>query len=205
MGSFLACGHLLTLPMNTIQKNSNGRKNSDANQRGALAAAVIGGKIYVVGGANRKIFNLVNTPALEMYDPIKDAWKKLAPLPTPRDHLTASSFDEKLYAIGGRIDVNFHNNLDTNEVYDPKTNLWTRLSPLPTKRSGITSQVLNKRILVFGGESGKGTFTENETRPEHRHLENPFTHAKWQTWPWLWISQKYDSLVWWWAKPWWKR
>ena len=131
-------------------------------KRGALAAAVIGGKIYVVGGANRKIFNLVNTPALEMYDPIKDAWKKLAPLPTPRDHLTASSFDEKLYAIGGRIDVNFHNNLDTNEVYDPKTNLWTRLSPLPTKRSGITSQVLNKRILVFGGESGKGTFAENE-------------------------------------------
>ena len=131
-------------------------------KRGALAAAVIGGKIYVVGGANRKIFNLVNTPALEMYDPIKDAWKKLTPLPTPRDHLTASSFDEKLYAIGGRIDVNFHNNLDTNEVYDPKTNLWTRLSPLPTKRSGITSQVLNKRILVFGGESGEGTFTENE-------------------------------------------
>jgi len=83
-------------------------------------------------------------------------------LPTPRDHLAASSFDEKLYAIGGRIDLNFHNNLDTNEAYDPKTNLWTRLSPLPTKRSGITSQVLNKRILVFGGESGKETFTENE-------------------------------------------
>jgi len=76
-------------------------------KRGALAATVIDGEIYVVGGANRKIFNLVNTPALEMYNPIKDDWKKLAPLPTLWDHLTASSFDQKLYAIGGRIDVNY--------------------------------------------------------------------------------------------------
>jgi len=131
-------------------------------KRGAHAAAVIDGKIYVVGGANRKRFNLINTAALEVYDPIKDVWKKLAPIPTPRDHLTASSFDEKLYAIGGRINVDFNDNLDTNEVYDPTTNLWNTLSPLPTKRSGITSQVLNKNILVFGGESEKGTFSENE-------------------------------------------
>ena len=137
-------------------------KASMPTKRGALAATVIDDKIYVVGGANRRIFTLVNTPELEVYDPLKDTWEKLAPVPTPRDHLTASSLNGKLYAIGGRVDVNFHNNLDANEVYDPKTNRWTKLAPLPTKRSGITSQVLNKRILVFGGESGKGTFTENE-------------------------------------------
>jgi N-acetylneuraminic acid mutarotase len=131
-------------------------------ERGALAASVIDNKIYVVGGANRKIFSLVNTPALEVYDPFKNTWKKLAPLPTPRDHLTASSLNGKLYALGGRIDVDYHDNLDANEVYDPKTNRWAKQAPLPTKRSGITSQVLDKRILVFGGESGEGTFTENE-------------------------------------------
>ncbi len=130
--------------------------------RGALAAAVIDDKIYVVGGANRKIFSLVNTPALEVYDPLDDTWEKLAPMPTPRDHLTASSLNGKLYAIGGRIDVDYHNNLSANEVYDPKTNRWTQRAPMPTKRSGITSQVLSERILVFGGESGEGTFTENE-------------------------------------------
>ena len=131
-------------------------------KRGALAATVIGDQIFVIGGANRKIFTLVNSSALEVYDPMKNTWKKLAPMPTPRDHLTASSLGEKLYAIGGRVDLNFHSNLDANEVYDPKTNRWTPLASMPTKRSGVTSQVLNQKILVFGGESDKGTFTENE-------------------------------------------
>ena len=137
-------------------------KSPMPTKRGAHASVVIDGKIYVVGGANRKRFNLVNTSALEVYDPIKDVWKKLTPIPTPRDHLTASSFGKKLYAIGGRINVDFNDNLDTNEVYDPKTNLWNTLSPLPTKRSGITSQVLNEEIFVFGGEFKEGTFSENE-------------------------------------------
>jgi N-acetylneuraminic acid mutarotase len=67
-------------------------KSPMRTKRGAHASVVIDGKIYVVGGANRKRFNLVNTSALEVYDPIKDVWKKLTPIPTPRDNLTASSF-----------------------------------------------------------------------------------------------------------------
>ena len=76
--------------------------------------------------------------------------------------MAASSLNGKIYVIGGRINVNFRNNLDTNEEYDPETNHWISRSPLKTKRSGVTSQVLNNKILVFGGESGQGTFTENE-------------------------------------------
>ena len=154
-------------PVNTTYEYDPGKhewteKARMPTKRGALAAAVIDGKIYVVGGAHRKIFSLVNTAALEVYDPASDSWKKLAPVPTPRDHLAASSLDGKLYAIGGRVDVDYHHNLDTNETYDPKTNQWTSLKPLPTKRSGITSQVLDGKILVLGGESGERTFTENE-------------------------------------------
>ena len=155
------------------KKNKWTDKAKMPTKRGALAAAVINNQIYVIGGSNRKIFNLVNTSALEVYDPLKNTWKRLAPLPTPRDHLTASPVDKKLYAIGGRIDLNFDNNLDINEVYDPKTNHWTKLAPLLTKRSGITSQVLNNKILVFGGESSSGTFKKNEAY-------NPSTD-KWET------------------------
>ena len=108
--------------------------------RGAHAAAVIDGKIHLVGGAHRKLFNLLNTDAHEVYDPATDTWDTLSPLPTPRDHLTATAANGKLFVIGGRIDVNYHNNLNTNESYDPKTKKWTQLAPLPTARSGITSQ-----------------------------------------------------------------
>jgi N-acetylneuraminic acid mutarotase len=84
----------------------------------------------------RRVFQLVNTNANEVYDPDTDQWQKLAPVPTPRDHLTVSAFQGKLYAIGGRINVNYRNNLDANEAYDPESGKWTRLKPLPTARSG---------------------------------------------------------------------
>lgn len=69
---------------------------------------------------------------------------------------------KKLHAIGGRVDVDYNNNLNTHETYDTKTRKWSLHAPLPTARSGITSQVLNGLIHVFGGESGEGTFVENE-------------------------------------------
>ena len=97
-----------------------------------------------------------------MYNPENDTWKKLASLPTPRDHMAASPLNEKIYVIGGHIDVDFRNNLDTNEELDPETNHWISRSPLEKKWSGVTSQVLNKKILVFGGESRQEKFTEYE-------------------------------------------
>jgi N-acetylneuraminic acid mutarotase len=130
--------------------------------RGAHAAAVINGKIHLVGGAHRKLFKLDNTDAHEVYDPTTDSWETLPPLPTPRDHLTVTEANGKLFVIGERIDMNYHNNLNSNESYDLKTKKWTQDTPLTTTRSGITSQFLNGWIHAFGGEPGEGTFVENE-------------------------------------------
>lgn len=143
-------------------KNQWQEKQPMPTARGAMAAGVIDGKIYLVGGAHRKLFRLVNTAANEVYDPLADQWQKLKPIPTARDHLAVSTFNETLYAIGGRINVNYNHNLDVNEAYDPATNSWTPRKPMPTPRSGIASQVLQGKIFILGGESGKGTFKENE-------------------------------------------
>jgi N-acetylneuraminic acid mutarotase len=144
-------------------------------ERGALAAGVIDGKIYAVGGALKKFFRLRNTNANEAYNPKTNTWKQLAPIPTPRDHLTVSIAHGLLYAIGGRVNVDYHQNLNANEAYDPKSNQWKSRAPLPTARSGITSQYVNGKIYVFGGESGEGTFDENEAY-------DPKTN-QWQTMP----------------------
>ena len=69
--------------------------------RGAHAAAVIDGKIHLVGGAHQKSLNLVNSDAHEVYDP-------------------ATKANGKLFVIGGSIDVNYHNNLNSNESYNLK-------------------------------------------------------------------------------------
>ena len=154
-------------PVNTVYaydaaENKWTEQTPMPTERGALAAGVIDGKIYAVGGALKKLFRLRDSNANEAYDPTTNTWKQLAPIPTPRDHLTVSVANGLLFAIGGRVNVNYNQNLDTNEVYDPISNQWKTRAPLPTARSGITSQTINGKIYVFGGESGEGTFNENE-------------------------------------------
>ena len=126
--------------------------------RGALSVTEHQGKLYAVGGYDRK----ANSAAVEVYDPERNIWMERAPLPTPRDHLATATLFEKVYAIGGRLDGDYGRNLSVTEVYDPATDRWTRAADLPTARSGITAAEVGGRLYVFGGEGAHGTFRENE-------------------------------------------
>jgi len=116
------------------------------------------GKLYAIGGYDRN----ANSAAVEVYDPEHNTWASRAPLPTPRDHLASATVSGKVYAIGGRLDGDYHRNLSVTEVYDPVTDQWKRVADLPTARSGITASVVGGRAYVFGGEGEAGTFRENE-------------------------------------------
>lgn len=129
-----------------------------STSRGALSVTECEGKLYAVGGYDRK----ANNAQVEMYDPVRNAWTTGASLPTPRDHLTTATIAGKIYAIGGRIDGDYSRNLAVTEQYDPTTNRWRRVADLPTARSGITAAVVEGRIYVSGGEGATGTFSENE-------------------------------------------
>jgi N-acetylneuraminic acid mutarotase len=133
-------------------------RNPMPTARGALAVAVLDGKLHAIGGYGKD----GNTGAHEVYDPVADTWSIAAPLQVPRDHHAVAAIDGRLYAIGGRLNRQYSQNLPVNEMYDPSTNQWTRKADLPTARSGITAQVVGGRIYVFGGESPSGTFRENE-------------------------------------------
>ena len=126
--------------------------------RGALAVAVLDGKLHALGGYTRD----GNTGAHEVYDPATDTWTTRASLPVPRDHHAAAALSGRLYAIGGRLNRQYSQNLSVTEEYDPATDRWTRKADLPTARSGITAAVVGDRIYVFGGEAVAGTFRENE-------------------------------------------
>lgn len=137
--------------------------------RGALAVAEHGGKLYAIGGFDRK----ANVAQVEVYDPTLDQWTARAPLPTPRDHLAAAMVDGKIYAIGGRVNGDYGRNLAVVEMYDPAVDRWTRVADLPTARSGITASVLNGMIYVFGGEGLSGTFRQNEAYDPRRNSWRP--------------------------------
>ena len=133
-------------------------RTSMPTARGALSVTAHDGKLYAIGGFDRK----ANNAQVEVYDPLRNDWMTRAPLPTPRDHLATATVGGKIYAIGGRVNGDYSRNLATVEMYDPSTDRWTPVSDLPTARSGITAAVVEGKIYVMGGEGATGTFNENE-------------------------------------------
>jgi len=136
------------------------------SKRGAAAAAVVEGKIHVIGGAG--VVPGSNEPGIhparahqvsglnEEYDPATNSWRTRAPMPTPRNHHVVAAANNKIYAIGGRIGAAFitrASNTDVVEEYDPATDRWGPLmARMPTPRSAGAAGVHNNRIYVAGGE-----------------------------------------------------
>lgn len=82
-------------------------------ERTEVAAAEVGGRIYVVGG-------LGGTQALLEYDPVSDRWRQRARVPQPLHHTAAASVGGRLYVLGGYTPG--WTPVDTVFEYDPTTN-----------------------------------------------------------------------------------
>jgi N-acetylneuraminic acid mutarotase len=130
--------------------------------RGALAVAVVDGRIHAIGGNAKGARDLPphqhgaprsdgSVGTHEVYDPATNSWTRLAPMPTPRNHLGAAVAGGKIHAVGGRVPGDME--LTAHEVYDPATDSWTAAAPLPTGRSGIAVVAHRGLVYVFGGET----------------------------------------------------
>ena len=114
--------------------------------RAAGAAAVVGDRIVVTGGVDAGGRLITGT---EVFD--GTSWTRAAPMPTPRQLLSAASDDTVVYAVGGTDGTA---DLATVEAYDPATNAWTTLPPLAQPRSDLGVTVANSRLVAAGGVSG---------------------------------------------------
>jgi N-acetylneuraminic acid mutarotase len=124
--------------------------------RGGLAAAALGDRLHVLGGAADH-----PTSAHEVYDPATNAWSVANALPTARDHLAAVALQGRLWAIGGRTGF-WGEQYASVDVYDPATDSWRTGTPLPAGRGGLAAAVLDDRVYVFGGEAPFRAFRANE-------------------------------------------
>lgn len=133
--------------------------------RGAGGAVEIGGKIFVVGGANMppnatvKAISFaqphVTIGTLEEYDPATNTWRARTPMPTARNHFVAGAVNGKLYVAGGRTGaalITRSSNTDITEEYDPSTDRWALRAPMITSRSGTAGGVYQGKLYVAGGE-----------------------------------------------------
>ena len=129
---------------------------SAPTRRGALAAGVIGHRLYAVGGAGagRAL------PTLEIFDFRTRRWRRGPDLPLPREHLAAAAARGRFYAIAGR--ASGQGNFPRVDRYAPAARRWTRVRDLRKARGGIAAATVGKRIAVFGGEEGAGTIRPAE-------------------------------------------
>ena len=114
-------------------------------------STVINGKVYYGGGltgVNDDKFNVY------CYDPPKDNWTTLLPLPVRWFGL--GQVNGKLVAVGGRKKGNV---TSTNEVftYDERSRKWKQtIPPMPTARHSPGVLSLQLALVVAGGDTGKG-------------------------------------------------
>ena len=133
--------------------------------RSEFSTAVVGGKIYLIGGTR---FEHENGPfgmsLVEVYDPEANTWQRLADMPTARAEPMAAVIDGKIYVMGGyeAIDnrgVNLKI-LDVVEAYDPHTNIWEKKKEMPALRFQFGIGAAAGKIYVIGGSN----FFENPWR-----------------------------------------
>ena len=114
--------------------------------RAAGAAAVVGYRVVVVGGQADD--RLIDTT--EVFD--GKQWSAGANIPTPREHLAATSDGDHLYAVGGRA-LSSDKNSAALERYEPGTDRWQRLPDMPLARGGLGAAIVDGHLLAVGGES----------------------------------------------------
>ncbi len=133
-------------------------KAAMSTARYGLSAAVVGGKLYAVGGYNGAADLTTN----EEYDPAANVWTTKAAMSTARNQLAMAVVGGKLYAIGGNSGAAY---LTTNEEYDPAANAWTAKRGMPTARNYLAAAVVGGKLYVVGGNNGFNLTTNEEYDP----------------------------------------
>ena len=123
--------------------------------RGGHAAAVLEGRIHVIGGGNSESTIADHT----VLDPATKEWKELAPLPRSMGSPAAVVHAGVLYSVGGRS-----GGADFGDVYrfDAKADRW---EPCPSIEARGTAGAVSYDggICLFGGESQERGKTLAET------------------------------------------
>ena len=121
-----------------------------------FGAAVLNGKIYVIGGrlGSAFIFTASKTNVVEEYDPATDQWGLVrARMPTERSGGAWGVYNGRIYVAGGEHqDGHLMAAFRALEAYDPATNSWSELPMMPMPRHGLAGAVVGHRLHLASGD-----------------------------------------------------
>ena len=124
------------------------------SERCGAAAAVLGGKLYALGGYDS---NAAYLSTVETFDPQSGTWSAVAPMSTERRGASAVALGGRLYAICGRSSGVA---MSSVEAFDPQTGVWEAVAPTSTPKGGVAGAVLGGKIYVVGGCGDEGNEVE---------------------------------------------
>lgn len=69
--------------------------------RSGVAACVVHGCIYVLGGRNNSPDGNMDTPSVDCFDRFRNIWRKCSDMNVPRNRVGCDTIDGMVYAVGG--------------------------------------------------------------------------------------------------------
>ena len=149
-------------------------------------AAVVNGKIYLLGGLAVAPDGAWRAVADSwVYDPERDEWESVTPMPngTERGSAAMGVHGTKIYLAGGMttLDVpggGYQDSVTTVSAYDTVQGTWTTFSErLPEGRDHAGGAVVGSKLYVVGGRY----FGQENTRDTVFSLDLKKKNAIWQT------------------------
>ena len=121
--------------------------------RDHAGGAVVGGKMYVLGGRVQGQQNVRDTVFVLDLEDLGAGWKiSRARMPTPRGGVAAGVVGEKVYVFGGEGNKEVESGVfDQVEVYDTVRDCWEDAGRMRLPRHGTYAVGIGKRVYVPGG------------------------------------------------------
>ena len=127
-----------------------------------FTTAVVDDKIYLIGGSlyedaklGKRIPGPFGLSIVEMYDPERNRWQRIANMPTPRTGAKAAVVNDTIYVFGGfsgknnnRANMKFPVVVD---AYDTQTDTWARKQNMPTPWLNFGIGTVAGKIYLIGG------------------------------------------------------
>ncbi|MEM4244277.1 MAG: kelch repeat-containing protein, partial [Candidatus Bathyarchaeia archaeon] len=123
------------------------------------ASAVVGSKIYVIGGARQfqeGLSNVTIVSSNQVYNAETDEWSSRTELPVALSHAAACvtsgvTAPKRIYVIGGFDKTNYSN---ATFAYDFEKDEWSAGWLMPTARAYLGLAVVDDAIYAIGGFDG---------------------------------------------------
>ncbi len=110
---------------------------------------VASGRFYIFGGYYND--QIQSSPSTYAFDPARERWYNLAPMPEEITHAGQALYGDKVYLTGGFLGDHPGPPTDHVWVYDLSEDTWTAGPPLPERLGGGALVELGGRLHFFGG------------------------------------------------------